>query len=80
MPSLITPIFSGDLAINISALLKDFTEEDFFEMRRKNPGLRVEMSKEGDIIFMPLQKKVYVRRPNAEVEELDNSASISGDP
>jgi Uma2 family endonuclease len=28
----------------------------------------------------PLQKKVYVYRPNAEVKELDNPASISGDP
>jgi Uma2 family endonuclease len=28
----------------------------------------------------PIQKKVYVYRPNAEVEELDNPASISGDP
>src|SRR5262249_8168255 len=28
-------------------------EEDFFEMCRQNPDLRVEMSKEGDIIFMP---------------------------
>ena len=51
MPSLITPTFSGDLAINIGGLLKDFTEEDFFEICRQNPKLRVEMSKEGDIIF-----------------------------
>jgi Uma2 family endonuclease len=28
----------------------------------------------------PIQKKVYVYRPNAGVEELDNSTSISGDP
>jgi len=53
MPSLITPTFSGDLAINIDALLKDFTEVDFFEVCRQNPNLRVEMSKEGDFIFMP---------------------------
>ncbi|HKQ72480.1 MAG TPA: hypothetical protein VJ810_02055 [Blastocatellia bacterium] len=26
------------------------------------------------------QKKVYIYRPNAEVEELDNPASITGDP
>jgi len=47
------------------------------------------MSKEGDIIengaqlgwlIDPIQKKVHVYRPNAEVEELDNPASISGDP
>lgn len=53
MPTLITPEFKDELAINIDALLKDFTEEDFFEMCRQNPDLRVEMSKEGDIIFMP---------------------------
>src|SRR5262249_40308143 len=53
MPSLITPEFRDDLAINIDAHLKDFTEEDFFEMCRQNPDLRVEMSKEGDIILMP---------------------------
>ncbi|MGH9768718.1 MAG: Uma2 family endonuclease [Blastocatellia bacterium] len=53
MPTLITPEFRDELAINIDALLKDFTEEDFFEMCRQNPDLRVEMSKEGDIIFMP---------------------------
>ncbi|HKQ92876.1 MAG TPA: Uma2 family endonuclease [Blastocatellia bacterium] len=53
MPTLITPEFKDDLAINIDALLKDFTEEDFFDMCRRNPDLRVEMSKEGDIIFMP---------------------------
>jgi len=53
MPSLITPEFRDELAINIDALLKDFTEEDFFEMCRQNPDLRVEMSKEGNIIFMP---------------------------
>jgi Uma2 family endonuclease len=53
MPTLITPEFKDDLAINIDALLKDFTEEDFFEMCRQNPDLRVEMSKEGDIIIMP---------------------------
>ena len=188
MPTLITPEFKDDLAINIDVLLKDFTEEDFFEMCRQNPDLRFEMSKEGDIIIMPptggetsgqnfdlntdlgawirkdgtgkgfdsnalfilpngakrspdmswvkldrwnklsekerksfphicpdfvvelrspsdsikelkekmeeyiengaqlgwlidpFQKKVYVYRPNAEVEELDNPASISGDP
>ena len=28
----------------------------------------------------PIQKKVYVYRPDAEVEELDNPDSISGDP
>ena len=28
----------------------------------------------------PIQKKVYVYRPGAEVEELDNPASITGDP
>jgi Putative restriction endonuclease len=28
----------------------------------------------------PIQKKVYIYRPNSEVEELDNPASISGDP
>ncbi|MGH9835676.1 MAG: hypothetical protein ACREBD_12075 [Blastocatellia bacterium] len=28
----------------------------------------------------PIQKKVYVYRPDAEVEELDNPASISGAP
>lgn len=53
MPTLITPEFRDELAINIDALLKDFTEEDFFEMCRQNPDLHVEMSKEGDIIFMP---------------------------
>jgi Uma2 family endonuclease len=53
MPTLITPEFRDELAIHIDALLKDFTEEDFFEMCRQNPDLRVEMSKEGDIIFMP---------------------------
>ena len=44
MPTLITPEFKDDLAINIDELLKNFTEEDFFEMRRQNPDLRVEMS------------------------------------
>jgi len=53
MPTLITPEFRDDLAINIDALLKGFTEEDFFEMCRQNPDLRMEMSKEGDIIVMP---------------------------
>ena len=53
MPTLITPEFRDELAINIDALLKDFTEQDFFEMCRQNPDLRVEMSKEGDIIFLP---------------------------
>ena len=28
----------------------------------------------------PIQKKVYVYRPGAAVEELNNPASISGDP
>src|SRR5262245_61557371 len=53
MPTLITPTFSDNLAINIDAILKDFTEEDFFKMCRHNPDLRIEMSKEGDIIIMP---------------------------
>lgn len=53
MPTLITPEFKDDLAINIDVLLKDFTEEDFFEMCRQNPDLRFEMSKKGDIIVMP---------------------------
>src|SRR5262245_28087326 len=53
MPTLITPEFRDELAINIDALLKDFSVEDFFEMCRQNPDLRVEMSKEGDIIIMP---------------------------
>lgn len=53
MPTLITPVFKDELAINIDALLKDFNEEDFFEMCRQNPDLRFEMSKEGNIIIMP---------------------------
>jgi Uma2 family endonuclease len=53
MPILITPEFKDELAINIDAILKNFTDEDFFEMCRQNPDLRVEMSKEGNIIFMP---------------------------
>jgi Uma2 family endonuclease len=33
-----------------------------------------------DVLIMPLERKVYVYRPNAPVECLDNPESISGEP
>ena len=55
MPTLVTPTFTDDIAINIDALFKHLTKEDFFEMCRQNPDLRIEMSKRGDItIISPL--------------------------
>ncbi|MGH9840232.1 MAG: Uma2 family endonuclease [Blastocatellia bacterium] len=53
MPTLIAPPYEDELAINLDALLKSFTDEDFYQMCRQNPDLRIEMSKEGDIIIMP---------------------------
>lgn len=53
MPAVITPVFQDDLAINLDAILKHISDEEFFEMCRQNPDLRLEMSKEGDVIFMP---------------------------
>ena len=53
MPSLITPAFSDDFAVNIDALFKHATEADFFEMCEQNPDLHIEMSKEGNVITMP---------------------------
>jgi Uma2 family endonuclease len=53
MHTLIAPSFDDSLPIRLDAILKDLTEEDFFELCRQNPDLRIEMSKEGDIIIMP---------------------------
>jgi Uma2 family endonuclease len=53
MPAVITPSLEDDLAINLDAILKHISDEEFFEICRQNPDLRLEMSKEGDVIFMP---------------------------
>lgn len=53
MPSVITPVFQDDYAIHLDAILKNISDEEFFEMCRQNPDMRIEMSKEGDVIFMP---------------------------
>ena len=53
MPAVITPIFQDDWAIHLDGILKNLTEEEFFEICRQNPEMRIEMSKEGDVIFMP---------------------------
>lgn len=53
MHTLIAPPFDESLPIHLDAILKDVTEEDFLELCRQNPDMRIEMSKEGDIIIMP---------------------------
>ncbi len=53
MPVLIAPPFAETLTINLDAVFKKVTDEEFFELCRQNPDLRLEMSKEGDIVIMP---------------------------
>jgi Uma2 family endonuclease len=53
MHTLIAPPFDESFPINLDAILKDVTEEDFLELCRQNPDMRIEMSKEGDIIILP---------------------------
>ncbi len=53
MPTLIAPPFAETLSINLDAIFKNVTDEEFFELCRQNPDLRIEMSKEGDLIIMP---------------------------
>ena len=53
MPAVITPHFADDVVINLDAILKHISDEEFFEMCRQNPDMRLEMTKEGDVIFMP---------------------------
>lgn len=53
MPAVITPTFQDDLAIHLDGILKHLSDEEFFEICRQNPDMRIEMSKDGDVIFMP---------------------------
>lgn len=53
MPTLVTQPQPFSLKINLTGLLNKIADEKFFEFCRNNPKLRVEMSKEGDIIIMP---------------------------
>ncbi|HWQ31249.1 MAG TPA: Uma2 family endonuclease [Blastocatellia bacterium] len=53
MPVLIAPPFAETLTINLDAIFKKVTDAEFFELCRQNPDLRLEMSKEGDIVIMP---------------------------
>lgn len=53
MPTLVAQPQPFTLAINLKGLLNRIADEKFFEFCRNNPKLRVEMSKEGDIIIMP---------------------------
>lgn len=53
MPTLVAQPQPDTLAINFDGVLPRLTDEKFFEFCRHNPDLRLEMSKEGDIIIMP---------------------------
>ncbi|MGE0883357.1 MAG: Uma2 family endonuclease [Blastocatellales bacterium] len=53
MPTLVAQPQPDRLAINLEGLFARITDEEFFELCRHNPDLRMEMSKEGDIIIMP---------------------------
>jgi Uma2 family endonuclease len=53
MTTLITSVYQESFPIHLDAILKNISDEEFFEMCRQNPDLRIEMSKEGDVIIMP---------------------------
>ncbi|MFN7927337.1 MAG: Uma2 family endonuclease [Blastocatellia bacterium] len=53
MTAVITPILEDDLAINLDGVLDHISDGAFFEMCRQNPDMRLEMTKEGNVIFMP---------------------------
>ncbi|MGH9799799.1 MAG: Uma2 family endonuclease [Blastocatellia bacterium] len=53
MPTLVAQPQPYTLTVNLNGLLSKIADEKFFEFCRNNPKLRLEMSKEGDIIIMP---------------------------
>ncbi|MEP7340607.1 MAG: Uma2 family endonuclease [Acidobacteriota bacterium] len=53
MPTIVAQPQPDKLAINFDGVLPHWTNEKFFEFCRRNPDLRLEMSKEGDITIMP---------------------------
>lgn len=53
MPTLVAQPQLNTLAINLDGLVAKITDEEFLELCRNNADLRMEMSKEGDLIIMP---------------------------
>src|SRR5258708_36233831 len=53
MTSFITMAVEPPLVINMGPLLPNITDGEFFEFCRLNGDLRIERTKEGDIIVMP---------------------------
>lgn len=53
MPTLVAQPQPDTLAINLAGLIAKITDEEFLELCRNNADLRMEMSKEGDLIIMP---------------------------
>lgn len=53
MPTLVAQPQPFTLSVNLNGLLSKIADEKFFEFCRNNPKLRLEMSKEGDIIIVP---------------------------
>lgn len=53
MPTLVAQPQPDTLAINLDGLIAKITDEEFFELCRNNADLRMEMTKEGDLIIMP---------------------------
>ena len=53
MPTLVAQPQPNTLAINLNGLVAKITDEEFLELCRNNADLRMEMTKEGDLIIMP---------------------------
>lgn len=53
MPTLVAQPQPDTLAINLNGLVAKITDEEFLELCRNNADLRMEMTKEGDLIIMP---------------------------
>lgn len=53
MPTLVAQPQPDKLAINLNGLIAKITDNEFFELCRNNADLRMEMTKEGDLIIMP---------------------------
>jgi Uma2 family endonuclease len=43
MTTLITSVYQESFPIHLDAILKNISDEEFFEMCRQNPDLRIEM-------------------------------------
>jgi Uma2 family endonuclease len=70
--------YSKVIEFNLGSALKRMTDDEFLKFCKENEGWRIEMTKEGDLIFMPGTGGLTGRRNSRIIRKLDEWAEENG--